>query len=616
MAEESVEKGWDEDISEWPEEGYVSIAEAVRNLGRSKEGREQEDYEWLWQVLHMSWQSGGANAKEDRYGPYYAMDGRRSMSEEDIQGTEDGERIIRYAEGAQNTWIKHRLGDIAWRMVQRREMPKSWKRRAVEVGKEAARAAMRLDIYNVCVEGQDALLRASEITKSIGDRRLREELREHCKRILGKAEREEGGEPRPWMVDAAQQGLARIGVGSEERVEITEQIMRIAGKWSRAVEDSPWTEGMWMTGIEWARKAQRIDLERDGSWGLGMEIKKRGDRQQGDNALGLTVIYGDAIAHLEDGAKGERNSGRKKELQEIRRQQYKYAERVKGGEGMTTIEIPFPEDGRERAEEWREGLRGKSLVCKMTTLAMLSDRPQSKEEYEGSGSETQGGLGLLAWEVGMEEGRIIQKGGETKGRMTQEGMKKFNLYTDLVIKLKIIPGLVALIEEHEGQEEIEEWIRIVCERSTWVPEGQRESWIEGLVAGTQEQWRTCLEKLLPRVEGALRELNKKQGGGELRGQGKDERDLMMGELLEPEVCRTLISMEWRNEILAAVVGQGGWNLRHNHCHGKMEDAQYGTLQGYYFWWLMLHFTVSGAWIPDLPLRSPTEEEIKAVAQDG
>ena len=206
----------------------------------------------------------------------------------------------------------------------------------------------------------------------------------------------------------------------------------------------------------------------------------------------------------------------------------------------------------------------------------------------------------------MERGKILPS---ANNGMNGNEMIFFDLHAILVVEMKLVPCLTALQEEHMGDDAVEIYLTKICQESAWIPPGQVESWVEGLLAGIRGNWRHSLDKLLPRVEAALRHVHNKRGLGELKlGRTGGQRDLMLGDLLAPERCKNLMSDEWRNDLLATTEGRNGWNLRNNHCHGLIEDQEYNSMMACYFWWQMLHFTVSASLVPDPPLATPDNME--------
>ena len=604
-----LEHGWDAEVPLDPELGFHSIADAVGKLAKASQGKEQETLQWLTRLLHMTFLNGGHDGEGDHYSPFMVMGGRRSMEEADLKEPEEAEKLIAAAERATNPWIQHRLGDLAWRMMRRGAVPRHLRQAAVEAGKAAARSALELDADNVKVGAQNLLLRAASIAKESGDEPLHREVRDYCEKLLARAGTPGAKRPRTWMADTAQKGLERLGVEQKERPAIAKILVRIAERYRAEDEPDAWTEGMWEAAHRWAERGRDAKLAKECKWGWGQEIVRWAEAEHQGSALALTIFYGRAIPLLEEGVKGEDSERRRVVLQEIKHKQHGCAERVAQGEGLTTIEVPYPEGMRETAAELRESLRGQPLNRVMTTLALLTAKPKSRDFYTEAAAPLEEAIfGRMTTRVSMDDGRILPEREKSNDGMTENEMASFDLYSDPIVKGRLAPCLAALREEHQ-EEAIKKWLAGICQCSAWVPPEQMGSWVEGLLAGIRGDWKHSLDVLLPRAEGALRHVNNKRGLGELKGHGRGERDLMLRDLLEPERCSKLVSAEWRNDLLATIGDRYGWNLRNNHCHGKMEDAAYGSEKACYFWWQMLHFTASAALIPAPPLATPDDSEL-------
>lgn len=612
-----IKEGWDGEVPANPELGYYEVGEAVEMLA-AEAGTEaaREALEKLGQALRMTFIAGDWEEDEDvakdRYVPYMELAGvGRTAQEADLDGMGVGPLLAIGALRGTNPWVKTRLGDLAHRMLVRGEMPEAAREDAREAGKVAALAVLELDPKEVTVGARDVLIRAASVAADLEEEHpeVGEQVCAYCEEILEAASDSNRQRPRPWMVEAAQEGLWRLGVREEEGGKLSRKLQQIAARYT--AEDTPnaWTETAWKAAKRWAGtvtdRQEKLQLERDCEWGRGKEKVRfalAGD--QDGSALRRAIVYGQAIPHLQAGVKvvGNTHEGkaRKEELEEAKRELSKYAERVAAGEGMTPIEVPkeLREQAERSAEELREKLRGRSLANIAGFLGFGIAAPQKKSFFTKMAEEQGPRLSDFATHTTMDGGYPLR---ERCGGMSRKEQTCFDGCAEYVVGVGVRACLTAVREEHSEGEAIEEWAAGLCAQSPWVPEGQRESWARGVAAGMRGDWKTSMEMLLPRMEAAIREQNRRRGLG--------EADLGIRKMLYEEPYRDLMSEEWRFTLWTALYDRHGWNLRNEHCHGKMNDGLYETGECAFAWWLALHFVLNALVVQTPPFHSADHEEV-------
>ena len=615
-ADFGLEQGWDACVPQNPELGYYTVGDAVQGAAEeAEEQRTREALSKIAQALKMvfsqrDWESP-EGPREDRYEPYMVLqDGRRTMREEDLDETDLGALLVAGATRAENPWVKSRLGDLVHRMRMRGSIAPEVAAEAEEAGRAAALAVLEVDPGKATVEAQYLVVRATSIAADLRETHpeAREEVAAYCEKILEAAADAEQARPEPWMVEAAQEGLWRLETAKGQEGRVVETLRRIARRYTD--EDGPgaWTEAAWKSALRWARAVEdpneRRRLERECEWGWGEEtLLFAVAEDQDDSALRRLILYDRAIPHLTKGAKvaGDARERRASILEEAKRERTKYAERVRAGEGMTPIEVPLPvrEAGQKRAQEIRDKLRGKSLQTVMGTLAFGIGNLEKKEYFSEAAEPLYNSLAQFATRTKLDHGYPL---GESRGRLPDNEMTVFDGWARHLVVAGVGPCLAAISEEHGEGRTVEEWAEGMCANSEWTPAHAAESWAQGIAVGMRGNWKKSMDLLIPRMEGCIRALNRKRG--------LDETSLTLDLLLTQPRYRDLMSEEWRFALDAAAINRRGWNLRNDHCHGRMGDGEYASLPCVFFWWLALHFTASGMYVRSAPFHSLSSEDLR------
>ena len=616
-----LEKGWDAETPQDPELGFFSLSEAV---GEAAEARSDEKgraaLTTLAQVLGMTFMESrkepeGAAEGEDRdvYRPWMNLGGRRTMEEADLDMGGLAGVMVEGALTADNPWIVSRLGDLAHRMLGRGGVPEELKSRADAAGAAAVKAAMRIDPRQAQVEARYTLVRAGSIArdKAESDPGLRDRLIAHCERILDETADRDKPRARPWMVEAAQRALGRMGAAKNDPERVARTLIGIGERYTDEEGPNAWTEAAWESAYAWAAKAgKRSPLAKHCMWRWGQEnVRFALAEDQDSGPLRRLIVYDQAIPRLAQGAKvgGEEGARRAAELEEAKRERTRYARRVADGEEMTRLEVPLPEGIEKHARKLREHLKGKSLAKVMTILTFAIGRLEAESYFKKAAKPMTEGL------AGTVSRTHLDRGGQPTRLSKQEAdradqMTVFDGWARAMTLTGIGPCLDAIREEHSDGDALEKWAAWTCANSEWTPSHAAGSWEAGLVAGLRQEWKQSMDLLLPRMEGCLRALNSRLG--------REEADLTLGQLLTAPGYRDLICDEWRYALEAVLRERRGWNLRNDHCHGRMSDEEYASGPCVFFWWLALHFTASAVFVKAPPFGTPDLDQFQRKEEGG
>ena len=364
-----------------------------------------------------------------------------------------------------------------------------------------------------------------------------------------------------------------------------------------------WMEGTLREIAEWSRRVGKVE-EAQARRALGEYIIKRAERDHGganETPWVLAEEYRRALVELEKAISRDSGDEHQSRISELRQKLYGYSQRQH--EGLHVIQSE-PIDLRPMIVKATAALKGKDFANKLAQVA-LGDRPRGYEYYAKIGRtwEEPTIADIMSNKIHVERGgKRIYPGQKTTPPLSYGQLQAYGFERQLFVQGTIVPQLRAIHEAH-GEVPIEWYVEFLKD-AVWIPPTQRQAWCEGIKAGVEADFRTSMEKLLPRVEAALRHLTCVAGFAEFgTPAGVAEQERMLTGLLAPDISERTIHPDWRFNIQVTMAHRDCWNVRNDHAHGLLEDDWYGTAQAVSIWWMLLHFVVSSTVAKQLPLGS-------------
>lgn len=162
----------------------------------------------------------------------------------------------------------------------------------------------------------------------------------------------------------------------------------------------------------------------------------------------------------------------------------------------------------------------------------------------------------------------------------------------LIVLARIEPARQEILQEHSvsGQD----FAPLVTD-NPFVPEGREESFIRGLYAGLESEFKVAVPLLVPEMENSIRHVLSQSG---VITSGLDSKGIQkvygLGKLLNlPEMKEIFgedITFDLQGLLVRSKTGVGD-NLRNDFAHGLMNAEDFNRTHAVYLWWLMLHLLV-------------------------
>jgi len=127
----------------------------------------------------------------------------------------------------------------------------------------------------------------------------------------------------------------------------------------------------------------------------------------------------------------------------------------------------------------------------------------------------------------------------------------------------------------------------------FVPAGQEEAYLRGLVAGFLGDWVVVAYLLIPQVEGSVRYLLRNAGyiTSNVQADGTQE-EMKLHQLLDMPGALKVLGKQWIFELRSITVEPLGGNLRNRLAHGLLADHVCNGPEVITLWWLLLRICLT------------------------
>jgi len=213
-----------------------------------------------------------------------------------------------------------------------------------------------------------------------------------------------------------------------------------------------------------------------------------------------------------------------------------------------------------------ENAKDEPDFVKFTTSINCSSDGRSIPEYSARSKELK------------ERERAIAQAAHRNARFTRA------LMSESMIK----PGMAEIIQRY-GKTAVKQQLRELAQKSAFIAPARKLFVSKGLEAAVDGDMAEALHYLIPQIEAALRyQLTK--GGLAAINPGKVAGEIQLA-MFEDVFLRISKNKLLEEDVVFALRGllteDVGGNLRNEHCHGLMDEADYYSDESYFLLWLLI-----------------------------